>query len=158
MYTPELHKKWNDLLFFASQKAKLNGVIAGEIMDFLAEIDRLRNIEDAAIKQSEEVQRNWLSPIEAKGLSDEIDRLRSQSEWVSVETRLPERDKVSNFVLCFFSDGGANWHDIACYSDVWITLDGHKYKSGWYLRQNSEPTPYKVIAWQPLPQPPSEVK
>jgi hypothetical protein len=79
-YSEGLRKKWDEILFFAGQNAKLNGVISGEIMAFVAEIDHLDGIEEAAIKQSEEVKKNWLSPVEAHGLKQLVSYLKEDGE------------------------------------------------------------------------------
>jgi len=57
-----------------------NGTVKAQsyIPDLLDEIERLQYIEDGAIKQSEEVQNNWLSPAEAHGLRAEIASLKLQ--------------------------------------------------------------------------------
>lgn len=41
-----------------------------------AEITRLRDVEQRALAQSQEVQEHWLSPAEAAGLRSEVERLR----------------------------------------------------------------------------------
>jgi len=46
-----------------------------------AEYLRLTAVERAAVAQSEEVQRDWLSPVEAHALRAEVERLREALEW-----------------------------------------------------------------------------
>jgi hypothetical protein len=51
-----------------------------DIPALLAEVERLRDIEARAQAQSEDVQANWLSPIEAAALQAEVARLRAALE------------------------------------------------------------------------------
>jgi hypothetical protein len=50
-----------------------------ECIDLLDEIDRLHGIGDAAIAQSQEVQTNWLSPVETKALREENIKLHGEN-------------------------------------------------------------------------------
>jgi hypothetical protein len=44
--------------------------------------EELARVTDAAIKQSEIVQRDWLSPIEASGLREELERVKEAQRWI----------------------------------------------------------------------------
>jgi len=49
-----------------------------------AEVERLRAVEVAALTQSEDVQRNWLSPVEVAGLKAEVERLNAEADHLTV--------------------------------------------------------------------------
>jgi hypothetical protein len=68
---------------------------------FLEELGRLQEIERKAIEQSEEIQRNWYTPMEVSGMKHEIDRLNAElaqikedNRWIPVSERLPTVDKM----------------------------------------------------------------
>ena len=56
----------------------MSSEIALDVALLLAEVARLRAIEAAALAQSEDVQVNWLSPVEAAGLRAEVEALQTQ--------------------------------------------------------------------------------
>jgi predicted nuclease with TOPRIM domain len=55
------------------------------IEKLVTENARLQGIENAAIKQSEEVQKSWLSPAEAHGLREEIKKLNGENSRLIVD-------------------------------------------------------------------------
>jgi hypothetical protein len=83
---------------------------------------------------------------ECARLSAELEVVKAERKWISVDERLPEEGKR---VLILFENGavkiGHHWKT----SQQWATDDGCYYHGASYSW---------VIGWRPLPQPPQEVE
>lgn len=77
--------------------------------------------------------------------------LTPQTEWVSVEERLPE--SIVNKVLVYCENGYIGYGHYEKYQgeETWYNLENGEPFSSWSL-QNC--LPYKVTHWMPLPKPP----
>jgi hypothetical protein len=104
----------------------------------------LEEIERRAIAQSEEVQRDWASPVEVEGMKRRIAQLESAAAWVPVAQRLPRADKN---VIVKFKDR---------ITEMEYTRMAHlrKYPSGeydWMEPTNAYSYGGNVIEWVNIP-------
>ena len=111
-------------------------------------IERKAAIQAASIWNGDESTEAWIkSALKKLPAADVIERKR---EWIPVAERLPEE---YTDVLCYYE-----YFRYGDYNCMFRTIDRGYYGDGRWGGEAGQGYKNKVLAWMPLPEPPTEVK
>jgi hypothetical protein len=95
-----------------TQAADLGESITLLLNRTVAIVAAAQEIQRRAIEQSEEVQRDWASPVEVAGMKARIAALESAAAWVPVAQRLPD-EGVNVIIRIEDGSGGPTYERMA---------------------------------------------